>query len=327
MNKSFVLLIFSYLAILTKQVKFLSESEEKQCKILVLEGGGDNGAYQAGALKALLETKESSEVNYDIITGVSLGAFNAAILASYPIGQEKEAAKYIENSWRNLDKDNIYKNWFPFGVIEGITSKEGFYNSEPEEKKMKEVFKDRTLERNLVICATNALTGKFECFNDAIIKEHGVTGAIMASTAFPPLFPSYKYIGNNYYDGTIKHSMEYIQAINECVDKGFTKEQIVVDILLCNSPKITQYSKDDYHVFNSLMRLIEIISYDLETKDYEYFKKIYPDIKIRYLVEPSQAIPDSKHPYEFKKSDIDFMIQLGYNDALNVFKEVDEKSN
>lgn len=338
-------LICNYVFSKQNGIKFLSDKEEdslfkkdenkkqkneiftgETCQVLILEGGGDNGAYQAGSLKALLESKEAYDVDYDVITGISLGAFNAAILATTPYGEEKNAATYIENSWKILKKEDIYKNWIPFGIIEGIAGKQGFYNTMPEYKKMQEVFKNRKLERNLIICATNVATGIFECFNNDIMNKYGIEGAIMATTAYPPIFPSFKYIGHDYFDGTIKHSIEFVQAINSCIDHGFTRDKIVVDILLCNSPKITQYSSDNYFVFNALMRSFEIFAFDLSVTDYEYYKRIFSDVKIRYLVEPSQELPDSHHPYEFDKSKIDFMINLGYTDAQKVINN-NKKNN
>ena len=44
---------------------------------LVLEGGGTRGAYQIGAIQALLE----QGISFDVITGTSIGAINGAMLA------------------------------------------------------------------------------------------------------------------------------------------------------------------------------------------------------------------------------------------------------
>ncbi|MBP3941474.1 MAG: patatin-like phospholipase family protein, partial [Christensenellaceae bacterium] len=47
-------------------------------KAVVLSGGGARGAYQAGAWKALREL----DYQFDIVTGTSVGALNAAMMAS-----------------------------------------------------------------------------------------------------------------------------------------------------------------------------------------------------------------------------------------------------
>ncbi len=66
------------------------ENTSSARRALVLQGGGALGAYQVGAINALLERiyKKDNEDNsnsrpfFDIIAGTSIGAINAAILVS-----------------------------------------------------------------------------------------------------------------------------------------------------------------------------------------------------------------------------------------------------
>jgi NTE family protein len=51
-----------------------------ECIALVLQGGGALGAYQAGVFQALSE----AGVEPDWIAGISIGAFNSAIIAGNP---------------------------------------------------------------------------------------------------------------------------------------------------------------------------------------------------------------------------------------------------
>ncbi len=46
-------------------------------RALVLQGGGALGAYAYGVIKALYE---QPDFNLDVVTGVSIGAINAAVL-------------------------------------------------------------------------------------------------------------------------------------------------------------------------------------------------------------------------------------------------------
>jgi hypothetical protein len=58
----------------------------KHRQAMVLSGGGANGAYEVGVLKALLTGQspatEFQPLDPDIFTGTSVGAFNAALLVS-----------------------------------------------------------------------------------------------------------------------------------------------------------------------------------------------------------------------------------------------------
>jgi NTE family protein len=80
-----------------------------KCRGLALEGGGSNGAYQAGAVKAFAELiKPLSDMEYDIITGVSAGALNAFGLVMFPKGQEVEMADFLYDTWFNISDSDVF---------------------------------------------------------------------------------------------------------------------------------------------------------------------------------------------------------------------------
>lgn len=72
----------------------LSKGSEK-CRVLVMEGGGDRGAYLAGAFKRMTEIMPPEECAYDIITGISAGGMNSGAISTYEKGNEKEAAEFL----------------------------------------------------------------------------------------------------------------------------------------------------------------------------------------------------------------------------------------
>ena len=79
-------------------------------RVLILQGGGALGAYEAGVFEALSKQllSEDKENNidrslFDIIAGTSGGAINAALLVSYFRDNKtwKGAAEMLSNYWRN----------------------------------------------------------------------------------------------------------------------------------------------------------------------------------------------------------------------------------
>lgn len=111
---------------------FVAQAEElDHCYALALEGGGDKGAYQAGALHEILKHYGDERVAYDVITGISVGAINGAGLANYKKGDEVEAADYILQMWRELSKNQVYKQWKWGGVVRGVLFKTGIYDDTP----------------------------------------------------------------------------------------------------------------------------------------------------------------------------------------------------
>jgi len=70
----------------------VASNEDKTCKILSFRGGGVHGSYEAGVLKALADHMPLKELHYDYVSGVSIGAVNAAVFATFGKGEELEAA-------------------------------------------------------------------------------------------------------------------------------------------------------------------------------------------------------------------------------------------
>lgn len=70
-------------------------------RALVLAGGGSKGAYEAGYVKALLELN----IDYDIVTGTSIGALNGCLLAQKDIDA-------LEELWDQIDVSKVFAGGF-----------------------------------------------------------------------------------------------------------------------------------------------------------------------------------------------------------------------
>lgn len=79
-----------------------------QAKVgLVLSGGGARGAYQVGVLKALAEALPGP-IPFPVITGVSVGAINAAVLAEGADDFQASTEK-LEKLWRTMTSSSVYR--------------------------------------------------------------------------------------------------------------------------------------------------------------------------------------------------------------------------
>jgi NTE family protein len=74
----------------------------------VLPGGGSRGAYQAGALKAIAEIIPEGRNPFPVIMGASVGAINAAALASHAMDFREGVARIV-NFWRSLKTSDVYR--------------------------------------------------------------------------------------------------------------------------------------------------------------------------------------------------------------------------
>ena len=75
---------------------------------LVLSGGGARGAYQVGVLKALAEDVAPGTNPFRVMTGLSVGAINAVVLAEGADDFPRAAAK-LEALWRSLRSSRVYE--------------------------------------------------------------------------------------------------------------------------------------------------------------------------------------------------------------------------
>ncbi len=78
-------------------------------RALFLSGGGARGAYQAGVLKAISHILQVKALPFSIITGVSVGTINAALIAQYAdnfaLGVDK-----LETLWREISCQQIFNS-------------------------------------------------------------------------------------------------------------------------------------------------------------------------------------------------------------------------
>ena len=205
----------------------MSESDEDA--ILVLQGGGALGAYQAGVFESL--SKVYREPTW--VAGISIGAINAALIAGNPAGKRLErlhefwhlvssalptpplslgasaaAREALNESHASqvmlFGVPGFFKPRFPpapfqpQGTLESIS----YYDTTPlAETLARLVDFDRINSgaMRLSVGAVNVRTGNFEYFDTA---RHTLDARhIMASGALPPGFPPVEIDGEHYWDG------------------------------------------------------------------------------------------------------------------------------
>jgi NTE family protein len=201
-------------------------SQEPRRVVLVFQGGGALGAYQAGVYQALHEAK----IEPDWIIGTSIGAINASLIA----GNEPEnRLDRLEEFWRRMRHKEFWglSSWpglsdttsywsTLLGGIPGFfepnpfaffgahyplgRDKAGFYSTAPLEKTLCDLVDFTLIPRctpRLTVGAAHLRTSEMHYFDSretAITVRH-----IMASGALPPAFPAVRIDGELYWDGGI----------------------------------------------------------------------------------------------------------------------------
>ncbi|MCP0912811.1 MULTISPECIES: patatin-like phospholipase family protein [Legionella] len=74
---------------------------------LYLAGGGARGAYQAGVLKAISHILQAKTLPFSMVSGVSIGSINAAIIAQHA-DDFPAAIDKLETLWREIRCQDIF---------------------------------------------------------------------------------------------------------------------------------------------------------------------------------------------------------------------------
>src|SRR6201991_4346546 len=203
-------------------------------RVLVLQGGGALGSYQAGAFQALCYNGFEPEW----VAGISIGAINSAIIAGNEpekrVGRLKEFWDMVSQpvSWNPVVPGDRARSLFnetsaaiiaTFGVPgfftprfppaplwpPGTTDALSYYDTTPLKKTLEQLVDfDRIhdLKTRLSVGGVGVTSGNFKYFDNHEFKKLGKKIGpehIMASGALPPGFPSVVIEGEHYWDGGI----------------------------------------------------------------------------------------------------------------------------
>jgi NTE family protein len=202
--------------------------------VLVLQGGGALGSYQAGAYQALCHFDFEPEW----IAGISIGAVNAAIIAGNERDKRVEKLKEFWQMvsapvpWHPRTRTEQGRTLFnetsaaliaTFGVPgffkprippaplwpPGSLQAQSYYDTAPLKKTLERLVDfDRIndLKTRLSVGAVSVTTGNFRYFDNCEFRKMGKKIGpehIMASGALPPGFPAIEIEGEHYWDGGI----------------------------------------------------------------------------------------------------------------------------
>jgi NTE family protein len=195
--------------------------------VLVFQGGGALGAYQAGVYEALHE----AGVEPDWLIGTSIGAINAAIIAG---NKFEDRLARLKEFWRRVEHSPALEalsalpwigsslpNWNTLAAgIAGFfrpnplaflgwrvplpTDGAGYYSTTPLEQTLSELVDFSLIskcEPRLTVGAAKVRTSEMRYFDSRdmpLTVRH-----VMASGALPPAFPPIRIDGDLYWDGGI----------------------------------------------------------------------------------------------------------------------------
>lgn len=195
--------------------------------VLVMQGGGALGAYQAGVYEAMHE----AGIEPDWVVGTSIGAINGALIAGNAPAMRLEKLRQFWDLVASGAWSAAHWNAFGMGglmhnlgtVINGLpgffkpkpislfnmpslmnATDAAIYSTEPLRQTLTDLVDFNRIAQDdmrLTLGAVNVRSGRMRYFDsrdEALRLDH-----VMASGALPPAFPAVSIDGESYWDGGI----------------------------------------------------------------------------------------------------------------------------
>ena len=193
-------------------------------RALVLSGGGSKGAYQWGALKRWMKEEQQ---DYGIITGVSVGALNAGMLAQAPIGQPKVAWDFLDSIWSQVNDDRVFKKWGFWGYVASLW-KPSVYNSEPLQEWVRSKLNPDAVRASGRLVRVGAVCWETGEYRFGTEMDLDFAEWVLASASFPAMLSPIEIGGKLWTDGGVKQVTPLGQAIRLGAEE--------IDVIMCSEP-------------------------------------------------------------------------------------------
>lgn len=197
-------------------------------RAIVLSGGGSKGAYQIGVWKAL----KKMHIDYDIVTGTSVGALNAALM----IQKNYYRAVWL---WHNLDFSIVFDEKIDFdynskdgkkelmkfyakNIVNGGTNVTKLEQTISKTINIDKIYKSKI---DMGIVTVKLPTLKPITLTKNQIPKNRLKDYLIASASCYPAFQKKNINGSNYIDGGFYDNL----PINLAIDMG-AEEVIAIDL-------------------------------------------------------------------------------------------------
>ncbi len=203
----------------------MTKSEEKT--VLVFQGGGALGAYQAGAYEALHE----AGIRPDWLAGISIGAINSAIIAGSPVDRRIDNLRTFWHrvssglAGQTVGPGDMMRKWFneASAFLGSLTGVPGFfkpralapwtipgdpmaqislYDTLPLQQTLAELVDFDLINSGAIrlsLGAVDVMSGNFNYFDN--LHQDFSAKHVAASGALPPGFAPIEIDGRYYWDG------------------------------------------------------------------------------------------------------------------------------
>lgn len=252
----------------------------------VLSGGGNRGAFEAGALIAMFE----HGLKPDILVGTSAGAMNATFMATNPT---LDGAKQLAERWRQIKRSTVFPGNIFTAAWRFVTGKDSLSTNDSLRRYVAsqlppgmKTFGDIKGVR-LYTTTANLNTSELFLFGDD--PSASLVDAVMCSASTVPLFPPVVLNNWQFVDGATVADV----PISIAVAKG-ASEIYAIDVGTGARPR-----RDIHGVFNIVQRTVAVLGHQQLIEDFEDVAQ-NTNVKLHYLsIQSFPEIGDFDHANQF----------------------------
>ena len=312
-------------------------------RALVLSGGGAKGCFQVGVLRGMLN--DNPDLDYDIYTGISVGAINVSQLASAPLD---ESLPGLEEIWLKDIKGNssVWKHkLFPrliwsvalmLALFAGTLTSlflsgplflsigllllfvlslivpnfimkgtSSVYSTKPLRNLL-----NRKLPKDKIKTSGKKMRIGGVCYQDgkyytADELSPNIVEWVMASSSFPVFFPMEKIDGKDFTDGGVRE----VAPVRDAVEMGADEIDVII-----TRPYDMSIKEEVGSVVTQLSHFIDIMSDEIIDNDLGIYSGC-DYVKVR-IIAPPTAVVENSLKFDPKE------IKAGYEMGLKVASEL-----
>jgi NTE family protein len=310
--------------------------------VLVLQGGGALGAYQAGVFEAMAD----AGIAPNWVAGVSIGAINGALIVGNPVGHRTERLREFWNlvsSGLPASAPTFFDPWHgafnrtsallsaTFGVPgfytpripppqlmpDGSQGASSLYDSTPLRKTLERMVDFDLVNRPQVVRysagAVNVASGNSKYFDNA--RERIGVPQVMASAALPPAFAAVEIEGEAYWDGGIVSNTPLWYVLDDSPDLRGLVVQVDLFSARGDLPQNLDQAMERHKdiVYSSKTRLNTTLVKDMGAISGE------PRIDLVHLINRRSRYTSSSKDYEFSRATVNELWAAGREAAQRSF--------
>lgn len=300
--------------------------ERDMTSAIVASGGGSRGSHAIGAAMYVATTSPFYSEGFGFMTGTSVGAINTCAWAHFPPSEFSLAARFaLDVWWREVSSTRSVWKWkIP---IPGIRWAPAIWSdcvtdvSPLREILERSISPEKIRQSGVQVRwpATNLRTGELKVFDQS---EPDIVSAVMASSAYPVLFPMVK-IGRDFYsDGCLLDMRPISRAIDFGADRilcfnGKNPKDLHRSIPMPNNigrrGKAEIEAMSDRHFLRDVEKCLRVND---EIDSGRRCRNRYKPVEIDFIF-PSRELAEGT---DFDGESIKRQIDLGYEDAYRYFQ-------